>query len=111
MAKPATPCASCHRINCTCGQSSRHTRYDQQRGHASARGYDYQWQRVRAAVFANEPLCRGCAAIDALTIATEVDHIIPLSVGGARLDVRNLQPLCHSCHTLKTLSEQGRNAA
>lgn len=27
-----------------------------------------------------------------------VDHIIPIKAGGARLDPRNLRPLCWPCH-------------
>jgi 5-methylcytosine-specific restriction endonuclease McrA len=34
--------------------------------------------------------------------AVMVDHIQPLSAGGARLDVGNLQSLCARCHALKT---------
>jgi 5-methylcytosine-specific restriction endonuclease McrA len=34
-------------------------------------------------------------------LATEVDHIIPISQGGDVLDEANLQPLCHDCHIEK----------
>jgi 5-methylcytosine-specific restriction endonuclease McrA len=37
--------------------------------------------------------------------ATEVDHIIPLRALGARLDERNLQPLCKRHHSKKTRRE------
>lgn len=43
--------------------------------------------------------------------ATDVDHIIPLGMGGSRYDplnernrASNLQALCRDCHSAKTLS-------
>lgn len=33
--------------------------------------------------------------------ATQLDHIIPMSQGGARLDPRNLQPCCQRCNVRK----------
>lgn len=36
----------------------------------------------------------------------EIDHVIPLSRGGADT-VRNVVPLCASCHRAKTRREQG----
>jgi hypothetical protein len=38
------------------------------------------------------------------TIATEVDHLTPISKGGARYDHANLQSLCSSHHSIKTSS-------
>ena len=37
----------------------------------------------------------------------EVDHIVPLSRGGAEQDPANLQHLCVPCHAAKTRREQG----
>lgn len=56
------------------------------------------WQRLRAYVLAVEPLCRDCKGV-----ATDVDH-----VSGDPSDNRpqNLQPLCHSCHSAKTMRER-----
>jgi 5-methylcytosine-specific restriction endonuclease McrA len=31
-----------------------------------------------------------------------VDHIVPLAIGGEKLDPRNLQTLCRTCHRQKT---------
>jgi len=36
--------------------------------------------------------------------AAEVDHIVPLARGGTH-DLANLQPLCKSCHSKKTMRE------
>jgi hypothetical protein len=36
-------------------------------------------------------------------VATQVDHIIELAIGGTNT-LDNLQPLCKPCHTAKTVS-------
>ena len=46
---------------------------------------------------AREPLCEECGKP-----ATDVDHIVPRSRGGAPFDPANLQSLCASCHSAKT---------
>ena len=35
----------------------------------------------------------------------EVDHVLPLSLGGARLDPANLASRCRACHKHKTKLE------
>lgn len=35
----------------------------------------------------------------------EVDHIVPVCIGGASLDLDNLQTLCIECHKIKTKSD------
>lgn len=68
---------------------------DRRRGTSSQRGYnDPAWRRVRKLVLErDEYRCRirgrGCTEV-----ATTVDHIVPLSAGGARLDPANLQAAC-----------------
>jgi len=71
----------------------------------SRRGYDRRWQALRMMVLRREPLCRRCQKP-----AQDVDHILPMSKGGARLDQANLQPLCRSCHRAKH-AEDERNAS
>lgn len=51
-------------------------------------------------------LCQSCAKRDRVTVATEVDHIIPVQHGGGH-ELTNLQSLCSSCHADKTLRERG----
>jgi 5-methylcytosine-specific restriction protein A len=48
-----------------------------------------------------EPLCRICAGAGRTTIATRVDHIKPLALGGLDLDA-NCRSLCVPCHTAVT---------
>ena len=81
--------------------------HGKQRKTANRRGYDATWQKLRLIVLADEPLCRSCKKEDRLIEAREVDHIIPMSNGGARLDRNNLQSLCKSCHSKKTANEDG----
>ena len=49
------------------------------------------------------------------TLATELDHIIPIKLGGDWFDAGNLQPLCSLCHQFKTAAEaaqaQGKHMA
>lgn len=67
--------------------------------------YDHAWRQVRLEVLAERGLCeiRGpkCAGI-----ATEVDHIIPVLAGGARLDKSNLRPACKKCNSGRASSEK-----
>ena len=45
-----------------------------------------------------------CAGINCRAAASEVDHVVPLHLGGAD-DVSNLQALCRACHAKKTAAE------
>jgi 5-methylcytosine-specific restriction protein A len=67
------------------------------------------WKNLRALHLAHEPLCRACRTLGRLTAAQVVDHITPISQGGAALDDNNLQSLCKSCHNAKTLQESLSN--
>lgn len=67
----------------------------------SKRGYDSRWRKVRLMVLRANPICQHCNEY----AATEVDHIVPLSKGGSRLAMDNLQALCKSCHSKKTRAE------
>ena len=46
--------------------------------------------------------CRGCGRVSS---SLEVDHIIPLHLGGAENDV-NRQSLCRDCHQKKSEQEE-----
>lgn len=64
------------------------------------------WLRLRAYVLADEPMCRMHKAMGRMVPAEDVDHIIPINKGGPELDIENLQPLCHPCHSIKTAAER-----
>lgn len=62
------------------------------------------WIAMRNAFRAQNPLCKN---VDQCGGATHtVDHIKPISEGGAALEVSNLQPLCQSCNASKTVSQR-----
>ena len=63
-----------------------------------------QWARVRLQVLDRDGWrCCECSAY-----GNEVDHVIPLSGGGAPFDMANLQTLCRGCHIAKTRGENER---
>lgn len=69
---------------------------------AAARGYDKAWQQRRNAFLRQNPLCSDCERQGVLTPAYHVDHKIAKAKGGTD-DESNLQALCHSCHSRKTV--------
>ena len=63
-------------------------------------------QNIRKQVLSNNPLCVHCQLEDIITLANEVDHIIPLSKGGT-YEHSNLQGLCFMHHNKKSIEERG----
>jgi 5-methylcytosine-specific restriction protein A len=63
------------------------------------------WLTLRAQVLQAEPLCRECSKRGRVEAAAMVDHIEPVTAGGAFYDWENLQPLCNSCHAKKSACE------
>lgn len=99
--KPLKPCGAPGCAKLTDGAyCEEHTKAqqrleDKRRGSSSERGYDVRWQRLRAWYLKQYPLCNRCEGV---VPATVVHHIKPISEGGARLDVENLEALCATCH-------------
>lgn len=65
-----------------------------------------EWRKLAKWQLSQEPLCRRCDSLGVTREATEVDHVHPISEGGGKLDVENLQSLCSSCHAQKTNAER-----
>ena len=85
------------------GYCPAHKRRDT-RPSAWRQGYDKDWTQLRNAYLMAHPICQLCGQ----AVAREVDHIVPIRRGGARLDARNLQSACLSCHRSKTARERTR---
>ena len=81
--------------------------HDDERPSAAARGYDRRWRKVRLIKLARSPLCEDCLAEGVTTGAVDVDHVEAIKDGGAMYDLDNLRSLCHSHHSIKTVSEDG----
>lgn len=76
--RPRTRCDNCR---------SHHARIDGKR-----------WRNLRRQILAGNPVCAvpGCGRL-----ATQVDHIVALSQGGAPFDLDNLRPICGPCNASK----------
>ena len=71
-------------------------------------GYNRTWRDQRAWKLRRNPLCEICEKEGRTTLATMVDHIIPVSEGGGMYDMDNLQSLCSLCHARKTAEDKKR---
>ncbi len=87
-----------------------HSRAPDTRLNATDRGYTSRWRKYARVYIAQHPLCVHCLAKDRSTLATLVDHIIPVSDSGEadpnfwRAD--NHQALCVRCHAKKTANDK-----
>lgn len=69
---------------------------------SAAQGYGRQWRKLRLMVLREQPICVHCHR----EAATQVDHKVAKAKGGNDDEV-NLVGLCHSCHSKKTVKEDG----
>ncbi|MCK8826394.1 HNH endonuclease [Natroniella acetigena] len=85
-------------------RKKRHKQYDKtQRNKKRAKFYSSaRWQKLRDKKIKEYPLCEYCLEDDETTVATEVDHVVPIAEDwGRRFDYENLKSSCHSCHMKK----------
>lgn len=80
-------------------------KYD--RNPISRKQYGRAWRQIRNRYIQAHPWCVACLKQEKMTLAEEVDHILPLSRGGTH-DERNLQSVCKSCHSRKSAKEGSR---
>jgi 5-methylcytosine-specific restriction enzyme A len=83
----------------------RKAAFDKHREGAAARGYDADWQRLRALYLKRYPLCSepGCYAA-----ATDVDHLLSVrQYPELRLVWSSLRSFCHRHHSARTARDQG----
>lgn len=71
-----------------------------------------RWRKYRATFFAisvDNNYCAHCARLGDTVPATILDHIVPVSKGGAFYPpFTGVQPLCFSCHQRKSAKEASR---
>lgn len=67
-----------------------------------------EWQLLREQALTRDlGLCQHCFKKNEITLAEEVDHILPIKVYWEhRNDIDNLQSLCHRCHSIKTAEDK-----
>jgi len=67
---------------------------------------DPRWKKLRRQFLARNPICSDCAEFGLVVLATDVDHIERHMGDLAKaFDWKNLQGLCHRCHSRKTARE------
>lgn len=103
MSRAPTPCqiSGCPNPATADGRCPQHARPD--RWANGAHGYrEVGWtrQQTKARIFARDgDRCYRCGAA-----ATTIDHVVPISQGGANDDT-NRRGICTACHRVKTQAE------
>ena len=68
---------------------------------------DIWTEDLRPGQLLREPFCRECAKRGIRTRATDVDHVEDHKGDWSKfIDRSNLQSLCHSCHSRKTMRDR-----
>lgn len=88
--KPAIPMAQLGRIKAITAETQRVT--------------GRKLQVANARILARDPLCVKCLEQCRVSASVEVDHIVPLHLGGSD-DDSNKQGLCIPCHQAKSADE------
>jgi 5-methylcytosine-specific restriction protein A len=85
-----------------CAMHTRERRPADTRPSSAQRGYDAEWEKIRAAYLAAHPRCSypGCPLP-----STEVHHIIAIKDGGTHDEI-NLQAYCKKHHSRITAKAQ-----
>ena len=106
MPKFPKPCVVCGVVTRE-SRCSEH-RLPDRRPSTARRGSSSERRKIRArALHRGRHRCAGCGVVDKTGKSLEVDHILPLELGGDHSDV-NLQVLCKPCHSVKTRAEADR---
>lgn len=103
-----------------CGRLTRDGWCEEHRPKQAGRRESAEWHRwysldiwtkdLRPRQLLREPFCRECAKRGDRVWATDVDHIVDHKGNWARFtDPNNLESLCHSCHSRKTMRERWKN--
>jgi len=78
---------------------ANHQRLSDKSGHA--------WSKIRVRILRRDcGLCQPCKREGRLTLAEQVDHIVPVAKGGGN-EEGNLQSICATCHQDKSRADLG----
>lgn len=112
---PWSPNKRCGQINCTklvphgtryCEDHQREKWRREDKSRVRERFYNStEWIALRNWKRNHAPLCEECKRLGITKRMYIVDHITPISEGGAKLDPANLQSLCNECHQRKRARE------
>lgn len=111
--KPQTLCSDCselaqHEGKCLFHWQAYQERKKQQRKNKESNKWYYRksWKTIRLNYLQQNPFCEECLKEGNHVQAIEVDHVHPHQ-GNPELfyDQNNLQSLCKSCHSRKTIIE------
>ena len=83
-------------------ERNQRRRADPDRGRRVQVYHSKRWLMLRRRVLHEQPIC---ADPDCPRLATECDHIVPMSEGGAEYARDNCQGLCAHHHALKSARE------
>lgn len=93
-------------------ERNRYKHYDQYQRDAKTRKFynSKEWKLLRQqALIRDKGLCLDCLEQKEITMATEVDHIIPIKVRwDLRLKLSNLRSRCDRHHRIKTAEDKRR---
>lgn len=67
-----------------------------------------RWIETRKKKLHINPFCEECQRNGTMVVGKIVDHIVPIKQGGEPYDLDNLQTLCWSCHSRKSIKEGSR---
>lgn len=72
--------------------------------------YDSRWRKIRALILERDKHTCTIGGTNCTTTATEVDHIVAIRDGGARLDPANLRASCKQCNVARANAHRARLA-
>ena len=107
--RPLVPCSApgCRELVEGKGKCSRH-KVSRKSGSHDVRVTGRRWMRLREMVLRRDGgLCVPCKNAGRVTVATQVDHIVPLAKGSIPDDLAGCQAICDRCHAVKSAQERG----
>lgn len=90
-------------INCGTKLTGRQQTFCGRKACRSEYARKYDWQTIRQEIIMRDfYTCQKCGRIIDKDHEREIDHVVPICLGGDYFDRNNLQLLCYDCHAEKT---------